>query len=72
MLREYRSCAFLPMRVQAIAQPNSRGRLALARRRRVDRGDQDQVAVLIALDGLDELCRNLCLGMTIRNEMLVR
>jgi hypothetical protein len=55
--------------VEAVAETNRGGGLAFTGRRRVDRRHQDQVAILVGLDRFDEVCRDLCLGMTIRNEI---
>src|SRR5690606_10380123 len=55
---------------QTVAKTDRRRRLAFARRRRVDRRHQDQLAVLVALHRLDELRRNLRLVMAERQKML--
>ena len=58
--------------VEAVAEADGGGGLALARRRRADRGDQDQLAVRLVLQALDELHRDLGLGMAIGQQMLFR
>ena len=58
--------------VQPVAEPDRGGRLAFAGRRRVDRGDQDQLAVLAAAARGDELGRDLRLVMAIGQQMLGR
>jgi hypothetical protein len=63
--------AFLPMAVEAVAETNRGRGLALARRRRVDRGDQDQLAIgLVFLPG-DEVSRNLGLVMAVGNQIFL-
>ncbi len=55
--------------VQPVAEAHRRRRLAFAGRRRVDRGDQDQLAVLVALHRFDELGRYLRLVMAVGQKM---
>ena len=58
--------------VEAVAEADGGGGLALARRRRADRGDEDQLAVRLVLQALDELHRDLGLGMAVGQQMVVR
>ena len=58
--------------VQAVAEADGGGCLAFAGRGRVDGGDEDQPAVLVALHRLDEVGRNLRLVMAVGQEMLGR
>ena len=58
--------------VEPVAQPHRGRGLALAGRRRVDRGDQDQLAVLLVLLPRDEIGGDLRLVMTVGNEILKR
>jgi hypothetical protein len=55
--------------VQAVAQTDGGRGLALARRRRIDRGDEDQLAVGPILHRLDEVGRNLGLVMAVGQQM---
>ena len=59
-------------RVQPVPQAHRRRRLALARRRRVDRRHQNQAPVRTPGLRLDELRRHLRLVMAERNKMLAR
>ncbi|CUH50222.1 hypothetical protein RUA4292_04428 [Ruegeria atlantica] len=59
----------LPNAVQTITQTNGRGRLTLTRRRRVDRGDQHQLAVFSTLNRVDELLAHLRLVMAIGQQI---
>lgn len=63
---------FLADPVQPIAEPDGGRRLALARRRRIDRSDEDQLAILLARLRGDELGADLRLVVTIGNELLDR
>ena len=58
--------------IETIAKSDRRCRLAFARRRRVDRGDEDQLAILAALKRFDELSRNLSFVMPVGQQMLGR
>ena len=49
--------------VQCVAESHRSRRLSFARRRRIDRGDQHQIAVIPVPNRLDELGRNLGLVM---------
>ena len=57
--------------VQAVAEADRRRGLAFAGRRRVDRGDEDQLAVLAAALRGDELGRDLRLVVAVGQQMLV-
>ena len=57
--------------VQPVAEADRRGRLAFAGRRRVDGGDQDQLAVLAAALRGDELGRDLRLVVAVGQKVLV-
>ncbi len=59
-------------RVQPVAKADRRRGLALARRCRVDRGHQDQLAVLVARQRLDELFGDLGLVMAEGQQVLGR
>ena len=58
--------------VQPVAEADRRGRLAFAGRRRVDGGDQDQLAVLAAALRGDELGRDLRLVVAVGQKVLCR
>src|SRR5439155_232716 len=58
--------------VQTVAEADRGGGLAFTGRRRVDGGDQDQLAVLVALDRLDEFGRDLRLVVAVGQQVLVR
>jgi hypothetical protein len=58
--------------VERVGKPNCRRRLALARRRRVDRAHQDELAVRLALQRVDEIHRHLGLVVAVRFEVLGR
>ena len=58
--------------VEPVAQAHRRRRLALAGGRRVDGGDEDQLAVLLALDGLDVVGRDLGLVGPVVEESVCR
>jgi hypothetical protein len=59
--------------VERVAETNRGGGLALARRRRIDRRDQDQLAVgLVGERILDEIHTDLGLVMTVRFELFGR
>ena len=52
--------------VQRVPEPDGRRRLALARRRGTDRGDEDQPAVLARFQRVDVVERNLRLVVSVR------
>ena len=52
---------FLADPIQPVAEADGRRRLAFARRRRIDRRDKDQLAVLLDRLRRDELGADLCL-----------
>ncbi len=54
--------------VEAVSEADCRRRLALAGRRRVDGRDEDQLAVLVALDLVDVVERQLGLGPAVGNK----
>jgi len=54
--------AFLPMRLSPSPKPHRGGGLAFTRRRRVDRGDQDQLAVFLVFLAGDEIGETLALS----------
>src|SRR5690606_27520557 len=56
--------------VETVAEPHRGRRLALACRRRVDRGHQDQLAVAVALHLLDVFSRDLRLVVPVGKKML--
>ena len=58
--------------IQAVDKTDGRRGLALAGGCRVDGGDQNQLAVGLAGLGLDEFCRNLCLVVAERQQILRR
>ena len=58
--------------VQTVTKTNGRGRLALARRGRVDRRHQDQLAILVALNRVDETLADLGLVMAVRQQIFRR
>ncbi|GAA2842231.1 hypothetical protein GCM10010836_39970 [Aminobacter aminovorans] len=58
--------------VEAVTEADRGGGLAFAGRRRVDRGDQDQLAVLVLARIGNELGRDLRLVVAIRQQMLGR
>ena len=58
--------------VETIAQAHRRRRLAFARRRGVDGGDENQLAVLLGLQAINELQIHLGLGVPIGNKALGR
>ena len=58
--------------VQAVAEADRRRRLAFAGRRRVDGGDEDQLAVLAAPHRLDELGGDLRLVVAVGQQVLGR
>ena len=58
--------------VEAVAEADGRRRLALARRRRINCGDEDQLAVLAALLRRDELRRDLRLVVAVGKQVLGR
>ena len=58
--------------VQAVAETDGRRRLAFAGRRRVDRGDEDQLAVLAARQRLDEVGGDLRLVVAEGQQVLGR
>ena len=57
-------CGLLANRVQPVAKSHGRCRLPLARRCRIDRGDQDQLAIRPIFQRFDETFRDLGLVMT--------
>ena len=58
--------------VEPVAETDRGGRLAFARRRRVDRGDEDQLAVLAVLLRGDEFGRNLRLVVAVGQQVFRR
>ena len=58
--------------VERVGEADRGGGLALARRRRRDRGDQDQLAVLLVLERLDVVHRHLGLVVAVGLEVLRR
>ena len=64
------SIAFLPMTLSASVRPDRGRGLSLACRRRIDRADQNELAVRVALDRLDEVHRYLGLVVAIGFEIL--
>ena len=65
-------CRLLADGVQAVDETDSRRGLALAGGCRVNGGDQNQLAVGLAGLSLDKFCRNLCLVMAERQQILRR
>ena len=65
-------CRALSDAVQAVAQADGGGGLALARRGRGDGGHQDQLAVRTGLNRLDELGRDFTLGRTVLQNVFAR
>jgi hypothetical protein len=61
---------FLADMVERVAETHRRRRLALARRRRGDRAHQDQLAVRLRLQRLDEIERQFRLVMPVRAQLL--
>ena len=57
--------------VEAVAEADRGRGLALARRRRGDRGDQDQLAVGLGFHAVDEIERDLRLARAVAVEMLL-
>ena len=55
--------------VKPVAQPNSGGGFAFACGCRVDRGDQDKLAVGLALNRVDKFLTDLCLIVAVGQKM---
>ncbi len=70
MPRGCRSIGLLADAVETVAEADGRRRLAFAGGRRVDGGDQDQLAVLACRARLDEFGRDLRLVVAVGKQVL--
>ncbi len=61
----------LPLPREGVREADARRRLALARRRRVDGGDKDELAVRAVLDALPRLRRDLRLVLAVELELVL-